>query len=632
MENASKVTGFTAWDGDYFAFEPQKAVVVDEQIGKLIAGKAGEVTLAVKAYLRDGTYPVTVATLPTGAEAPMTVTITGNQGTLKITGSVLTSPETTTPTVTIDGITSSSFTLTVYEEYTPAAPTVTGPFVYGEKLSKWTLSTDEKGTWAWQGDASQIPAVNNTGYTAKFTVTNPNYTLSGDGTAIVTVTVTKATPVYDVPTGLTAVYGQTLSNIDLPDGWEWYDDPAATSVGNAGTNYFTAIFTPEDTDNYNTATESLSVSVGRAPVARPTIITGLVYNEEEQIGIDYDENSLAYSLFSGDVKATDTDVYTATFELNPNYKWDDGTTTLLVLEWRIANEKGSAEVVMDGFTYDGISTGTPSVVITDGDWNTVAYQYSTDGSVWSGTAPVNAGTYYIRAILTGSASGSYADLTTELVEYAISKAGYTPTAPTVTGSFVYGEELSSWALIWDDPNGIWEWEDDSLIPTVGNTGYTAKFTLTNPNYTLSGDGTVFVTVTVEYGTDKHAIKGDPTGTWAQGSSGGYEIPTDALFSEFVGVKVDGEFIDGDNYDVRSGSVIVTLKETYLRSLSPGPHTVETVFMSGISVFVLDISASSTGSEESGGGGGGSGMIIAVAIVAAIAVVGVAAYFLAVKKK
>ncbi|MBR1867613.1 MAG: hypothetical protein IJ800_03430, partial [Clostridia bacterium] len=48
-------------------------------------------------------------------------------------------------------------------------------------------------------------------------------------------------------------------SISLPTGWSWADGTA--SVGNAGTNTFAATFTPDDTDNYNTVEQNLSVTV-----------------------------------------------------------------------------------------------------------------------------------------------------------------------------------------------------------------------------------------------------------------------------------------------------------------------------------------------------------------------------------
>ena len=57
------------------------------------------------------------------------------------------------------------------------------------------------------------------------------------------------TPQYTVPTELKAVYGQTLKDIALPEGFTWQDEET-TAVGNAGENKFKVTFTPTDTENY----------------------------------------------------------------------------------------------------------------------------------------------------------------------------------------------------------------------------------------------------------------------------------------------------------------------------------------------------------------------------------------------
>ena len=43
---------------------------------------------------------------------------------------------------------------------------------------------------------------------------------------------------------------------------------------------------------------------------------------------------------------------------------------------------------------------------------------------------------------------------------------------------------------------------------------------------------------------------------------------------FTGVKVDGNLIDKSNYTAKKGSTIITLKASYLNTLSAGTHTVE----------------------------------------------------------
>ena len=66
----------------------------------------------------------------------------------------------------------------------------------------------------------------------------------------ISIEVEKANPNYIVPTGLTTVYGNTLSNIKLPEGFK-FQDLLETTVGNVGTNKFKITYTPVDTDNYN---------------------------------------------------------------------------------------------------------------------------------------------------------------------------------------------------------------------------------------------------------------------------------------------------------------------------------------------------------------------------------------------
>ena len=70
---------------------------------------------------------------------------------------------------------------------------------------------------------------------------------------VVAFIIRKAVPVYEVPSGLTASYGQTLEDVLLPDGFAWED--GTLPVGSAGEHSFKAAFTPEDTDNYETVSE-----------------------------------------------------------------------------------------------------------------------------------------------------------------------------------------------------------------------------------------------------------------------------------------------------------------------------------------------------------------------------------------
>ncbi len=55
---------------------------------------------------------------------------------------------------------------------------------------------------------------------------------------------------------------------------------------------------------------------------------------------------------------------------------------------------------------------------------------------------------------------------------------------------------------------------------------------------------------------------------------------EGTFDQFLGIKVDDELVDEDNYTKEKGSVIVNLKPEYLEKLSVGEHTIEAMFIYG----------------------------------------------------
>ncbi len=86
-------------------------------------------------------------------------------------------------------------------------------------------------------------------------------------------------------------------------------------------------------------------------------------------------------------------------------------------------------------------------------------------------------------------------------------------------------------------------------------------------------------VTVAYRT----TKGDGS-SWTQGSTGALEFifkrtPDDSTtFDHFTGIKVDGKVVT--DYDARRGSVVVSLRASYLATLAPGQHTLTAEFDDG----------------------------------------------------
>ena len=85
-----------------------------------------------------------------------------------------------------------------------------------------------------------------------------------EGISYSEISVHQAECVYTVPTGLQATYGDRLSSVQLPEGWEWND--ASQYVGNVGDNSFEATFTPADSRNYKSVSENITLSVVKKAV------------------------------------------------------------------------------------------------------------------------------------------------------------------------------------------------------------------------------------------------------------------------------------------------------------------------------------------------------------------------------
>lgn len=79
------------------------------------------------------------------------------------------------------------------------------------------------------------------------------------------ITVSKLKPKYDIPTNLTAEIGQKLSEIQLPDGFEWMN--AEEVISESGNVKYMAKFIPEDTINYEIVENiEIVVSINREEI------------------------------------------------------------------------------------------------------------------------------------------------------------------------------------------------------------------------------------------------------------------------------------------------------------------------------------------------------------------------------
>ncbi len=145
---------------------------------------------------------------------------------------------------------------------------------YGKTLADVTLPTVDGGTWAWDDDTQSVGNVGDNTFSATFTPTDTTNYKAVQRELTVAVTAIPATPA--AVAALNATYGQTLANVALPtvEGGTWaWKDAATTSVGNAGEQTFTAVFTPSST-NYTAIERDFTVNVAKADPT-PDAVTGL---------------------------------------------------------------------------------------------------------------------------------------------------------------------------------------------------------------------------------------------------------------------------------------------------------------------------------------------------------------------
>ena len=139
------------------------------------------------------------------------------------------------------------------------------------------------------------------------------------------------------------------------------------------------------------------------------------------------------------------------------------------------------------------------------------------------------------------------------------------------------------------------WNDTLLVPLPkdSSTLYGYKYQLDD-----NGSGTIVVegkavkkdtaepqANTPQSSNDTYKIINGARSTWNGSTTEGLTIRGDGDFAKFAGVRVDGNWIPSVHYEAKSGSTIVTLKPSYLASLSEGEHTVDIMW--------IDDSASTT---------------------------------------
>ena len=89
----------------------------------------------------------------------------------------------------------------------------------------------------------------------------------------------------------------------------------------------------------------------------------------------------------------------------------------------------------------------------------------------------------------------------------------------------------------------------------------------------------------------YAITEGTGSSYALQSGSSLTVRGNGDFSKFTGIKVDGVQIGAENYEAKSGSTIVTLKSSYLDTLTAGTHNLEILWTDGSASAVFTIQQS-----------------------------------------
>ena len=130
-----------------------------------------------------------------------------------------------------------------------------------------------------------------------------------------------------------------------------------------------------------------------------------------------------------------------------------------------------------------------------------------------------------------------------------------------------------------------------------NTDHTIEVTFKQESQTPDVPGVTAPSITTQPGNatvkNTYQIIDGANSSWTHDSDGNITIRGNGDFSKFTGVKVDGNLIDKSNYTAKEGSTIITLKASYLNTLSAGTHTVEILWTDGSASTTFTIKANTS---------------------------------------
>lgn len=130
------------------------------------------------------------------------------------------------------------------------------------------------------------------------------------------------------------------------------------------------------------------------------------------------------------------------------------------------------------------------------------------------------------------------------------------------------------------------------------TAYAVITAADGSSYT--GSVRVKFTITEAEKSPAYTVTAGADGKWYQKSGKTLSFTASGEYSKFVGVSVDGKRLADSAYTAKSGSTVVTLKNSYLNTLKQGKHTLTVHFEDGKVETAFQVLAAKDGTNPTTG--------------------------------
>ncbi|MDD6058542.1 MAG: DUF6273 domain-containing protein [Clostridiales bacterium] len=374
----------------------------------------------------------------------------------------------------------------------------------------------------------------------------------------------------------------------------WWLRPANSSIDNyAGIVNFDGLICLNFVD-YNNVGVSPALNVNLSSVLFSSVLSGTVGQPGAEYKLTLQNGNI--TIAPGIITRDSGDGVTVPYTIGGTNGGNATQVSLMVLdkEYTKGNTNGARLVAYEKLADAGSITGT--FTLTE-DMKNGSYYY-----------------YIVAEDVNGDKATDYASapvqITIPLQKYTVTVTHGTLSGGSTTGDYAQGETVT---IIADAAPGGQQFKEWTVvsgnITLASSTSETTSFTMPasevkvravyeesrNPGGGSANPG--------DSGSDNTDTQSNPDTTyqiingaessWTAGSSEGLTIRGNGDFDKFTGVKVDGKLLDQSHYTAKEGSTVITLKASYLNTLSAGNHTVEILWTDGSASTTVTIHASTS---------------------------------------